>query len=329
VKDSRGSSNIDLIIANNNQVADVNEWRVSNDESLSDQNYLQYKIRKGGACNQNTNYTSQGTRFIIKEEKLQVFDWNLIQEIRKMANKTNIEGGTEELDKCLATKTTTENDLEQPVDNFSEALQTSCWRSVPTTTTRKENNFKKSVPWWTDSLNIMQKRVNTCRRLYQRTRNDKELREGRKQKYIEEKRKYQAGIKHEKLNSWKEFCNVTASTNPWSQAYKLASGKIRPKSMMTTLTKLDGSETSIQETLEVLLDYFFEEDNVEENTHQKTIRKAVEEPIKTSNDVKFSREEIKQVVESFDGKKAPGIDGITAGIYLRTFNIFPRLVTAI
>ena len=155
--------------------------------------------------------------------------------------------------------------------------------------------------------------------------------EGRqKTKIYEEKRKYQAGIKHEKMNSWKEFCNLTASTNPWSQVYKLASGKIRPKSIMTTLTKSDGSETmSIQVTLEVLLAYLFEEDNAEKNTHQKTIRKAADEPITTSNDVKFSREEIKQAIESFNDKKAPGIDGITAGIYLRTFNIFPRLITAI
>jgi hypothetical protein len=66
---------------------------------------------------------------------------------------------------------------------------------------------------------------------------------------------------------------VTASTNPCSQVYKLASGKIRPKSILTTLTKLDGSEaTSIQETLEVLLDYHSEEDNAEQNTHQKNNR---------------------------------------------------------
>jgi len=137
-----------------------------------------------------------------------------------------------------------------------------------------KNINKKSVPWWTDSLNIIRKRVNACRRLYQRSRNDEKLREGRKQKYIEEKRKYQAGLKHEKINSWKEFCNVTASTNPWSQVYKLASGKIRPKSITTTLTKPDGSETtSIQETLEVLLGYLFGENNAEKNTHQKTIRK--------------------------------------------------------
>jgi len=59
------------------------------------------------------------------------------------------------------------------------------------------------------------------------------------------------------------------------------------------------------------------------------MRKAVEEPIRTSDDIKFSKEEIKQAIETFSDKKAPGIDGITAGIYLRTFKIFPRLVTAI
>ena len=111
-----------------------------------------------------------------------------------MANKTYLGGGTEELDKYLSTRTTTENDVEQLVDNFSKAVQSSCWRSFQITDARKKNNFKKSVPWWTDSLSIMRKRVNACRRLYQRTRKDEELREGRKQKYIEEKGKYQAGI---------------------------------------------------------------------------------------------------------------------------------------
>jgi len=123
---------------------------------------------------------------------------------------------------------------------------------------------------------------------------------------------------------------VTASTNPWSQVYKLAAGKIRPKSTITTLTKQDGSETrNTEETMEVLLDYLFEEDNTEENQYQKQITKTVEEPIKTINDIEFSRDEIKQVIESFNDKKAPGIDGITAGIYLRIFKIFPNLITTI
>jgi len=90
---------------------------------------------------------------------------------------------------------------------------------------RKKNN-KKTVPWWTDNPTIMQKRVNAYRRLFQRTKNDEKLREDRKKNYGEAKRNYQTEIKKEKLNSWKEYCNVTASTNPWSQVYKLAAGKI-------------------------------------------------------------------------------------------------------
>jgi len=62
---------------------------------------------------------------------------------------------------------------------------------------------------------------------------------------------------------------VTASTNQWSQVYKLTTGKIRSKSTITNLTKEDGSETrNTKETMEVLLDYLFEEDNTEENQYQ-------------------------------------------------------------
>ena len=46
-------------------------------------------------------------------------------------------------------------------------------------------------------------------------------------------------------------------------------------------------------------------------------------------DVQFSREEIRQTIVSLNDKKAPGIDGITGRIFLRTFNLFPELLTAI
>ena len=55
----------------------------------------------------------------------------------------------------------------------------------------------------------------------------------------------------------------------------------------------------------------------------------IEEPIQTCDDSEITQGEIKQTTESFNGKKAPGIDGITSAIFLRTFNKFPRLVTAI
>jgi len=71
-----------------------------------------------------------------------------------------IEGETEELDKYLSTRTTTENNPEQQVELFSEAIQSACYRTFRNTTTRKKNNNTKTVPWWTDNLTVMRKRVN-------------------------------------------------------------------------------------------------------------------------------------------------------------------------
>jgi len=122
---------------------------------------------------------------------------------------------------------------------------------------------------------------------------------------------------------------VTASTNPWSQVYKLEAGKMLSKNIITTLTKQDGSEMrNTKETMEVLLDYLFEEDNTEGNQYQKQIRKTVEQPIKTIDDRIFKRG-YKASNRNFNDKKAPGIDRITAGIYLRTFKTFPNLITTI
>ena len=148
---------------------------------------------------------------------------------------------------------------------------------------------------------------------------------------METKREYQLQIKKEKLNSWKEYCNVAASTNPWSQVYKLAAGKARADRIMTTLRKPDGSETSsIKETMDVILQYLFPEDRKEsENQLHKTIRRSVEEPINTRDDTGFSKEEIRQTIASFSDKKAPGRDGPTASVYLRTFKLLPEVVTAI
>ena len=140
----------------------------------------------------------------------------------------------------------------------------------------------------------MMKKVKANRRLYQRTKNDEVLRERRKATYMEAKRTYQAEIKKAKSTSWKEYCNVAASVNPWSQVYKLAAGKTRECSKMTTIRKPDRTErTSLHETVNVILDYLFTEDTGE-NLHHTNIRKAIEEPVNTDEDTEFTQEEIKK-----------------------------------
>jgi len=68
--------------------------------------------------------------------------------------------------------------------------------------------------------------MNALRIRYQRTTINEDLREIRKNQYHEEKTKYQAAIKKGKIESWKEFCNLTSSTNPSNAVYKLASNEV-------------------------------------------------------------------------------------------------------
>jgi hypothetical protein len=72
---------------------------------------------------------------------------------------------------------------------------------------------------------VLRKRTNAPRRLYQRTRNNDELRDKRKAQYTEVKATYAANIKREKIRSLKGQWNMTTSANPWNAVYNLAAGK--------------------------------------------------------------------------------------------------------
>jgi hypothetical protein len=165
----------------------------------------------------------------------------LAQEIPNIFKNLNHKGSEEDIDTNLATAAAKEMDLEGLIDLFTKSIQSACRETFKIITQNKTK--KKSVPWWSESLTIMRKRINALRRLYQRTRNNESLRENRKLKYFEEKKKFKYENRKEKLNSWKEYCNVAASANPLSNVYKLATGKTRTNSITTTLKKPDGTET--------------------------------------------------------------------------------------
>jgi len=109
-------------------------------------------------------------------------------------------------------------------------------------------------------LTVMRKRTNALRRRYQRTRKHEGLRERRKTIYLAEKAKYEATIKREKIQSWKEYCNLTTSSNSWNEVYKLAAGKRRDNTQIT-LRKTDESLTEdLSETLQLMLEHFTPDD---------------------------------------------------------------------
>ena len=154
----------------------------------------------------------------------------------------------------------------------------------------------------------MRKRTNALRRSYQRTRKYEDLREQLKKVYLAGKSRYEATIKREKIRSWNEYCNLTSSSNPWNEVYKLAAGKRRNNTQTTTLRKPDGSLTEeLRETLQLMLEYFTPVHKEEYDTEQhKLARAQTLVPANTEDDKDFTVEETRNAVASMKKKKALG-----------------------
>jgi hypothetical protein len=131
--------------------------------------------------------------------------------------------------------------------------------------------------------------------------------------------------------SRKEYCNLTTEANPWNAVNRLAAGKKKTNTQITTLRKPNGSLTKdTKDTLTYMLEHFTPEDNEQEdNNYHKQIRDMTARPPNTQDDREFTREEIRKVIEGMNKKKALGEDGITAEIYKLTFNLFPEIITAL
>jgi hypothetical protein len=169
------------------------------------------------------------------------------------------------------------------------------------------------------------------RRMYQRTTDNPTLRENRKKQYNRAKVEYQVAVRKEKSRSWKEYCTMTSSPNPWNEVYKLVSNKLRNKTIIMTLRKPDGNKTeTTEETLRLILHQLNQNDNTQEDTnHHRIVREQREQPLNTTNDTEFTREEVGQVIESLKPKKALGPSGITNEILKIIFKVTPKTITLI
>jgi len=190
--------------------------------NFSDHRYITFCIKKHKIIFRDFNYN--GVKYITSEMGFQHFENNFIKEIK---NNFRIRE-TSDLDKTLCELPTLELDTEHVVRKYQDSIVAASKKSFKVRRLmQKKTIVFKSVPWWTGELTIMRKKFNAMRRRYQRTLQDSNLRETRKLQYLQEKRKYEATLRKAKIQSWKEYCNATTSTNPWNMVYKLATGKMR------------------------------------------------------------------------------------------------------
>jgi hypothetical protein len=102
---------------------------------------------------------------------------------------------------------------------------------------------------------------------------NKVLRDQRKEQYLASKAEYVATIMKERSTSWKEFCTMTSTTNPWNGIYRVAAGRGEQPAPVTTLRQQDGTlTTNLHGTLLHMLRNFTPEDNeADDNQSHKQI----------------------------------------------------------
>jgi len=84
------------------------------------------------------------------------------------------------------------------------------------------------------------------------------------------------------------------------------------------------------ETLTLKLKQLILEDNILDDTdYHKAIRSLAEQSIDTPDDKDFTQDEVRQVVEGFKPRKAPGPDGITKEIQQLVYKGLPKTMTVI
>jgi hypothetical protein len=117
----------------------------------------------------------------------------------------------EEIDEALNAQPKEYKDIREFMEEYEEVIWLTCKETLKHPKQQQISTKGKSVPWWTDSLTTQRNRTNALSRRFQRTTNTEGLRQNRKNRYLEGKRKYQAAIGREKLNLWKPYCTTTPS----------------------------------------------------------------------------------------------------------------------
>ena len=167
----RGSSNIDLTIVNNQLLNVLKNWEISAEETCSDRNIIKFNLRQDTYYNTEYNYI--GRRYIVRDGNLKTLDSNLrwIVSMKFCMGQ----GNTSKPDRVLASQVVETNDIERAFNLFPDASILSCNKYFKKRNATKTTN-RKSVPWWTEEIPLMRKRIDALRRRFQRTINNNDLR---------------------------------------------------------------------------------------------------------------------------------------------------------
>jgi len=160
-------------------------------------------------------------------------------------------------------------------------------------------------PWWTADLTTAKKAMDRMRRLG--------LHRTNRPTYNLARNAYVAQIRAAKLEAWRCFVG-DINANTWGKAFSWAKNGSRSKKVPSTMVRPDGVMTkTIDETADVLLESFFPRER-----HKRNLMKSG--PLE-AYDGEINAERVKAAIWRMRPGKAPGADGITAGLLRKAWPV--------
>ena len=108
---SWGSSIIDLTISNNKLLKEVQEWKISEEETYSYHRMIQFCIRQQNALQTRNNF--QCIKYITRGGNLDKFEASLTHEIAKRMCESSWEKDTTDLDQYISSPIADTDDMER------------------------------------------------------------------------------------------------------------------------------------------------------------------------------------------------------------------------
>lgn len=270
---TRGNSWVDVTMSRG---VVMNEWRVEDEETLSDHRYITYQV-VGRAREEGTK-----TRYDFENADWESFRSDIAEyeEVERM------------------------HDLEEEIRAFAEHCHAACRRHV-----RKIVVYEGNERWWNGRLEGMRRSIKRKRRRWQEER-EADAREILKEEYRRERREYKKAIERERKLALENQLQEICDRDPWDKVWQLIRRPINADGE-GMIRREDGTYTrNRREKDEYLLEKYFP--RVDERGREEWIKERRERvrEFNRENDREFEEWEVQEVVNELRKGKAVGDDRI-------------------
>jgi len=211
---------IDITLASSDIASFANEWRVSDEESLSDHRYIKLQI-------------PAGIQIVPPWRNPRATQWEAFYADLQQAHGGRLKN------------IWTAEDIENKVTIMQQHLETSYKNNCK----ERKTHTGKGAQWWYPALDRIRKKCTKNIRKARRNQLDRDS-------VREVRRKYKKTIRQSKRDSWHRFCNSVAGPRPAARLFKVL-GK-EQEVYIDNITLPDGSNSNeTGEVLRHLLDNHF------------------------------------------------------------------------